>query len=889
MPLTRRLSPSPVLRSAAAAVAALAIALATIALTATPASAANTTYYVSTAGSDANSGTSPDQPWRTLGKVNATAFGPGDRILLRSGDNWTGQLWPKGSGASGAPITIDRYGTGVKPRIAGAGTVAEAVRLFNQEYWEIRNLDVSNAAPPTSTPGENLGDFRGIGVHGDNGQTLDHFVIDSVDVHDVTGEINWIGGSTADNKPGITFGTGWDRSKNTGGIVFLTSVPDITAPGNPTLLAGITVQNSTVRNTSFAGITVKQYTGDAPGAVATGWGTRRTADDTRFAPHTDVTIRGNYITQSGTQFGANGVYLTNVRDGLVEDNVIDNVGVSGIETYAADRVTVQFNEVFGTQRANGSADGNGMDPDIATTNQVFQFNYLHDNEDGILLCACNSNFKFGSAVVRYNVVTGSTRWNLHMSQTTGSNAKVYNNTFYSTTAPNMVTGGASGSVTLSDNLFASERSDVRFELPSGLTYHNNGYSANLTPPSRDAGAVVGDPRFVNPAVSGPYGDVSGPRLDTAANFALGEGSVFIDAGVEIADNGGRDFAGGSVPRGAATDIGAFEAAGTAVYAVTEAFDGLPTGRLFNGTNGWRVTAAGNAVDVVETPTASDKSVKLTRTAEGGGTDGTRLARVFADPLEGVVTVQAQVMRNDAEGGWFGLPYVYNASGQPAVSVAFVGGQILAYRGTTSNAVGTYTSGRWYDLTLTIDTDAQRYSLDIDGQRVVADAAFRNAMPGVAGIAWYANGNERGSVHVDDVRTTFTTAVVARHSGKCAAVSGGSTVNGAGIVQQACTSASAQQWRLESVGGGYYRVVSAHSGLCLDISSSSRDNGARAIQWTCNGGQNQQWRLRDNGTGHLQIIARHSGKCLDVPNSSTTDGAALQQWDCNGGQNQQWSL
>ncbi|KPC69505.1 hypothetical protein ADL26_18200, partial [Thermoactinomyces vulgaris] len=112
-------------------------------------------------------------------------FGPGDRILLRSGESWTGQLWPKGSGASGSPITVDRYGTGVKPRIIGAGTVAEAVRLFNQEYWEIRNLDVSNAAPPTSTPGENLGDFRGIGVGGDNGQTLDHFVIDAVDVHDV--------------------------------------------------------------------------------------------------------------------------------------------------------------------------------------------------------------------------------------------------------------------------------------------------------------------------------------------------------------------------------------------------------------------------------------------------------------------------------------------------------------------------------------------------------------------------------------------------------------------------------------------------------------------------------------------------------------------------------
>ncbi|MCH7231092.1 hypothetical protein L0U85_09535 [Glycomyces sp. L485] len=148
-----------------AAVCALAVAIATVVLSAASAAAADTTYYVSAAGDDGNAGTSAEQPWRTLDKVNSTSFGAGDKILLRSGDTWTGQLWPKGSGSVGSPITIDSYGTGVKPRIVGAGLVAEAVRLFNQEYWEIRNLDVSNTAPSTSTPGENLGGFRGIGVH----------------------------------------------------------------------------------------------------------------------------------------------------------------------------------------------------------------------------------------------------------------------------------------------------------------------------------------------------------------------------------------------------------------------------------------------------------------------------------------------------------------------------------------------------------------------------------------------------------------------------------------------------------------------------------------------------------------------------------------------------
>ena len=37
--------------------------------------------------------------WASLSKVDATTFQPGDRILFRDGDSWTGQLWPKGSGS----------------------------------------------------------------------------------------------------------------------------------------------------------------------------------------------------------------------------------------------------------------------------------------------------------------------------------------------------------------------------------------------------------------------------------------------------------------------------------------------------------------------------------------------------------------------------------------------------------------------------------------------------------------------------------------------------------------------------------------------------------------------------------------------------------------------
>lgn len=83
------------------------------------------TFYVSSStGDDANDGLSPTAPWKTLNKVSNTTFIPGDKILLKAGDAWDGQLWPKGSGAEGSPIIIDQYGTGNKPLINGAGIIS---------------------------------------------------------------------------------------------------------------------------------------------------------------------------------------------------------------------------------------------------------------------------------------------------------------------------------------------------------------------------------------------------------------------------------------------------------------------------------------------------------------------------------------------------------------------------------------------------------------------------------------------------------------------------------------------------------------------------------------------------------------------------------------------
>jgi hypothetical protein len=559
------------LTATACSVALIGTALAFAGAPSAHADTTGTTYYVdSQAGSDANAGTSSTAPWKSLAKVDATTFQPGDRILLADGSEWSGvTLWPKGSGDETADITIDHYGSGALPRIDGAGQVANAVELFNQQYWSIENLEITNEAPSTGVAGENLGDFRGIYIGGDDGQTLSGFTLDKVYVHDVTGEVHWMGGSTANNKPGITFGTGWDGMKNTGGIIFETTVADPTSPGQPTILNDMTVKNSRIENTSFGGIVTKQYSGTNSGAVATGWGTRTSADDPDYRPFTNLTVENNYITQAGTPYGANGMLLNSVRGATVQDNVVDRVGTCGIEYDYSDGVITQHNEVMGTTVKAGGGDSNAIDTDMGTTNMTVQYNYLHDNNVGFL----DYQIHFGDSIWRYNVIANNSEYPMQLGSASNATAQIYGNTFYNI-ASSMAWLMTASDYAFTDNAFYSTKASVAMPTGSTITFRNNYYGGpDATIPAADGNPVAGDARFSNPEVTGPYGTAdSGPALTTADAYAPLPGSALIDTGVAVPGNGGTDYTGDPLYNNAA-DVGAFEYS-TPAGATTEAIDGI---------------------------------------------------------------------------------------------------------------------------------------------------------------------------------------------------------------------------------------------------------------------------------------------------------------------------
>jgi parallel beta-helix repeat protein len=478
-------------------------------------------YYVSfSGGDDANAGTEA-APWKTIARVNQEDFEAGDAILFKSGDTWswdentmTGSdfLAPKGSSEAGKPITISSYGNGEKPKLEGRGLVNNVIRLNNQQYWEISRLEISNMVEGwtnpmsrTDTQGDLIHekDLRGIYLTGDNGTVLNGFNMHDLYIHDVTGHLYWIGGAAYIATPqpvsdfsGMKNQTGWDASKRTGAIFAETFLGDGI---NPTTFNTIIVENNVLERNSFSGFSVKQhYGGNAGVKWAFPSNNQYPYNDSNFKPHTNITVRGNYIDQTGWYHG-DGIYLTSVQNALVEKNVVKNPGVSGIELYYCDSITVQYNEVYGTTAKGGGNDTNGIDPDVRTSNIIIQYNYVHDCGDGFLICGGQYN----TVIIRYNVLYNNTR-NWIRDVVDRGIIQVYNNILYNTKAQEETPGTIrfTGFRTATpnnerwefkNNVFynAHPGTTLTSFMPGSHTVYANNLYYGVTPPTEDPAPITG--------------------------------------------------------------------------------------------------------------------------------------------------------------------------------------------------------------------------------------------------------------------------------------------------------------------------------------------------------------------------------------------------------------
>ncbi|MFG2139976.1 hypothetical protein [Streptomyces sp. NPDC048650] len=510
--------PSARLRSARlrrAAVAVLATASSVAALAApqalaAPAPSQGSAHYVDcAAGSDAAAGTTPGAAWRTLGKASAAAYRPGDRILFKRGTTCTGTFAPTASGAAGAPLAAGAYGGGAKPRIAGAGARA-AILLDNVQYWELRDLDVTNTGPLATTTDRRAGVLVRLHDYGIG----HHYLVDGVDVHAVNG---------ADFKD----------PDPSGGILFV-----VQGSARPTRFAEVTVRHATVAHTDRTGI-----------GTSSTWGRRPEhpqGPGTSFAPITGLSLHDNSV----RDVGGDGIVVQNAVGARVDHNRVDGFNRrsagynAGVWAWNSDRVRYQFNEVSG---GHGTRDSMAYDIDGGNNGNVYQYNYSHDNEGGFLLICNGEGMTSDRNTVRYNLSlndrnTAAPYGVVSVVCAAATRTLVHNNTI-ATGAPHtaMVSSNGPGGVTFRNNVLAGAEAGSPISDPHNV-YDHNLYARIPHLPDGDTAGVGADPRFVAP------GDLR-LRADSPA----------LGAGVRVPDSGARDFYGNPVPD--PPNIGAYQGRG----------------------------------------------------------------------------------------------------------------------------------------------------------------------------------------------------------------------------------------------------------------------------------------------------------------------------------------
>lgn len=130
------------------------------------------------------------------------------------------------------------------------------------------------------------------------------------------------------------------------------------------------------------------------------------------------------------------------------------------------------------------------------------------------------------------------------------------------------------------------------------------------------------------------------------------------------------------------------------------------------------------------------------------------------------------------------------------------------------------------------------------------------------------------------------------SGLALNVSGGSTSDGAAVIQWPWGSGSANaEWTFNSSGcqNGYYQIVNVNSGLDAVVQGASTSEGAPIIQWSFGSAGNDQWQPQQNSDGSYTFVNYNSGQVLEDPGSSSSQGTQMDQWDSNSGSNQEWNL
>jgi hypothetical protein len=535
-------------------------------------------YYIdSVAGLDGNNGTSEATPYKNVSRINGMSFSLGTKIYLKCGSVWNGQqLKFGGSGTAAYPIIVDQYGVGVKPRINGDGLTGQGVvYLYNQDYIEINNLEITNypVLSPSTNPnsiffigisdatrsGNPTGaDRRGVMVALMDKGVCNHIYLKNLNIHHIKGQLG--NGSAAVNGA---------IPKRTGGIYFavLNEGSSSNSRFNDVLIDGCAINYCENTGLSFDNEDAVFYPG---GTELASWTARK---------YTNIKVSNNVI----HHIGKNAMIIRCTDEtGLIERNVCYEtaVGTTGNTMFSARAkgTVFQYNEGYfnrsTTQNVDpGDIDGSMYDPDYGSVGVIFQYSYSHDNSEGIYW-GCNTrganNNTSGipdpedvGCTLRYCISQNDMGDLIFFNYPSAGN-EIYNNVFYIKPGLSSKIIHESGTKNHTYNFYNNiifDAGSARYAWGTGLGVQTRNFKNNIfygIPVESqivDAQILTTDPQFVDPGKGtiGINALLDGYKLKSTSP-ALANGKI-------ISPNGNQDFFGNLLNTISAPNRGVFQGAG----------------------------------------------------------------------------------------------------------------------------------------------------------------------------------------------------------------------------------------------------------------------------------------------------------------------------------------
>ncbi|MDR2804130.1 MAG: right-handed parallel beta-helix repeat-containing protein [Dysgonamonadaceae bacterium] len=384
-----------------------------------------TVYYVNPAtGNDNNDGLSERTPFKTLEKIvtfsRDALFRPKTKVLLKSGAAFEENIVLKNlAGTPEKPFIFDIYGGTERATINGTSDQAVLIQDDNIRFCNIRVTNPTGARGIRVQTGlKGTGAFRNMVITGCRIEAVNwtgHAAFEGVDPETINVELI---------APGDRF-----SNKEYGGIILETNT---TVGQGPSWYENLFITNNEIKQVCRSAILITAKWGqrDKPGNGLNGY----ISDEQNWYPNRTVVVQGNDISYAG----GDGLIMMGCTDSYIDHNRCYHANFlgrsgqasAGLWPYCCTNITMQFNEAAYTWLAHGSADGQGLDVDIACKNTLVQYNYVHHNKGGgILLCNIKEGDHSGT-IIRNNIFyknEGAYRGSLMTVSSSVGKTEVYNN------------------------------------------------------------------------------------------------------------------------------------------------------------------------------------------------------------------------------------------------------------------------------------------------------------------------------------------------------------------------------------------------------------------------------------------------------------------------------